>query len=149
MASEDKDQTCGAILLPGIPVLPHNAIPLHIFEPRYRRMLVDAIERDGQFIIGSLPLNEHGEISDTPMNKAVLVEVVVNQALPDGRSVLIVSALHTIKILQWEHSTNPVVYPPTEGTSEHGVDQSMAYPCAIYEEITREVPENAEFRVVI
>ncbi len=32
--------------LPGVAVFPHVVAPLHIFEPRYRRMTADALDGD-------------------------------------------------------------------------------------------------------
>jgi len=124
MVADAEHMTCGAILLPGIPVFPNNAISLHIFEPRYRQMLKDSKDCGNKFAIGSLPSELNGETSEIPLDKAILVEVVVNQELPDGRSILIVSGVQTIRVLSWE--------------------QSGLYPKAIYEEVVREVPSDAE-----
>jgi Lon protease-like protein len=68
------------VLFPGIP------LPLHIFEPRYRRMLADCLETDRRF--GITPVAS----SDTPAAGAVgcVAEVRVNQELPDGRSNIVV-----------------------------------------------------------
>jgi Lon protease-like protein len=68
------------VLFPGIP------LPLHIFEPRYKRMLADCLEADRRF--GITPLAS----ADRPEAGAVgcVAEVRVNQELPDGRSNIVV-----------------------------------------------------------
>jgi len=68
------------VLFPGIP------LPLHIFEPRYKRMLADCLEADRRFGITPVPTAE------TPQAGAVgcVAEVRVNQELPDGRSNIVV-----------------------------------------------------------
>jgi Lon protease-like protein len=68
------------VLFPGIP------LPLHIFEPRYKRMLADCLEADRCF--GITPV----ATADTPGAGAVgcVAEVRVNQELPDGRSNIVV-----------------------------------------------------------
>src|ERR671929_160222 len=33
----------------GIVALPHEYVPLHIFEPRYRRMIGECLERESEF----------------------------------------------------------------------------------------------------
>ena len=68
------------VLFPGIP------LPLHIFEPRYKRMLADCLEADRRF--GITPVAG----SDVPEPGAVgcVAEVRVNQELPDGRSNIVV-----------------------------------------------------------
>lgn len=45
-----------AMLLPGVALFPHALVPLYIFEPRYRRMLEDALESDRLFCI-AMPKN--------------------------------------------------------------------------------------------
>jgi Lon protease-like protein len=69
------------VLFPGI------SLPLHIFEPRYKRMLADCLQDDGRF--GITPMAEEAEL---PAAGAVgcIAEVRVNQELPDGRSNIIV-----------------------------------------------------------
>jgi Lon protease-like protein len=68
------------VLFPGTP------LPLHIFEPRYKRMLADCLAADRRF--GITPVAG----SDVPESGAVgcIAEVRVNQELPDGRSNIVV-----------------------------------------------------------
>ena len=40
--------------LPSVVLFPGSAAPLHIFEPRYRQMVKDALESDGVFALGQL-----------------------------------------------------------------------------------------------
>ena len=69
------------VLFPGTP------LPLHIFEPRYRRMLADCLVADRRF--GITPLkDEHG--GPEPGTVGCVAEVRVNQELPDGRSNIVV-----------------------------------------------------------
>jgi Lon protease-like protein len=68
-------------------LFPGNPLPLHIFEPRYRRMLADCLAADRRF--GITPASDH---SAPPGPGAVgcVAEVRVNQELPDGRSNVVV-----------------------------------------------------------
>ena len=69
------------VLFPGTP------LPLHIFEPRYKRMLADCLAADRRF--GITPLSdEHG--APEPGTVGCVAEVRVNQELPDGRSNIVV-----------------------------------------------------------
>ena len=70
-----------AVLFPGTP------LPLHIFEPRYKRMLADCLAADRRF--GITPLNEERGRPETGTVGCV-AEVRVNQELPDGRSNIVV-----------------------------------------------------------
>ena len=68
-------------------LFPGNPLPLHIFEPRYRRMLADCLAADRRF--GITPAADN---SDPPGSGTVgcVAEIRVNQELPDGRSNIVV-----------------------------------------------------------
>jgi Lon protease-like protein len=69
------------VLFPGTP------LPLHIFEPRYKRLLADCLASDRRF--GIMPVDAGSEL---PSRGAIgcVAEVRVNQELPDGRSNIVV-----------------------------------------------------------
>lgn len=70
-----------AVLFPGTP------LPLHIFEPRYKRMLADCLAADRRFGITPLDGERGGPETGTV---GCVAEVRVNQELPDGRSNIVV-----------------------------------------------------------
>jgi Lon protease-like protein len=69
------------VLFPGTP------LPLHIFEPRYKRMLADCLLGDRRF--GLTPTSTGSE-TPGPGALGCIAEVRVNQELPDGRSNIVV-----------------------------------------------------------
>jgi len=69
------------VLFPGTP------LPLHIFEPRYKRMLADCLSEDRRF--GLTPAAGSGDVPE-PGTVGCIAEVRVNQELPDGRSNIVV-----------------------------------------------------------
>jgi Lon protease-like protein len=69
------------VLFPGTP------LPLHIFEPRYRRMLADCLAGDRRF--GITPPGAGGGMPE-PGTVGCTAVVRVNQELADGRSNIIV-----------------------------------------------------------
>ena len=71
------------VLFPGTP------LPLHIFEPRYRKMLADCLAGDRRF--GITPAGKD-DVMPEPGTVGCIAEVRVNQELPDGRSNVIVFA---------------------------------------------------------
>jgi Lon protease-like protein len=71
----------GVVLFPGTP------LPLHIFEPRYRRMLADSLAGDRRF--GITPAGTTTDLPE-PGTVGCVALVRVNQELPDGRSNIIV-----------------------------------------------------------
>lgn len=69
------------VLFPGTP------LPLHIFEPRYRRMLADCLAGDRRF--GITPIGTQRELPDAG-TAGCAAEIRVHQALPDGRANVVV-----------------------------------------------------------
>jgi Lon protease-like protein len=68
-------------------LFPGASLPLHIFEPRYKRMLADCLLGDRRF--GIIPVNGTSELPG-PGAVGCVAEVRVNQELPDGRSNVVV-----------------------------------------------------------
>jgi Lon protease-like protein len=68
------------VLFPGV------TIPLHIFEPRYRRMLADCLERDRRFGIIFLAEGATEESLGIGGDVGCVAHVLSHEALPDGRS---------------------------------------------------------------
>jgi Lon protease-like protein len=87
------------VLFPGV------VLPLHIFEPRYRQMIVDCQEKERPFGIvlaqpDSEPLQEH------PFSVGTLVEIRDLQRLEDGRFVLMAMGITRFRILS-QHRHRP------------------------------------------
>jgi len=68
-------------------LFPTTPLPLHIFEPRYRRMLADCLAGDRKF--GITPAGKQREMPE-PGTVGCTAEIRVNQELPDGRSNIVV-----------------------------------------------------------
>jgi len=73
----------------GMVLFPGTAVPLHLFEPRYRQLLKDVQQGDHRFgIICSMP--DVGE-QELPTGRiGCIVEVTEADTLPDGRSDIVV-----------------------------------------------------------
>jgi Lon protease-like protein len=68
-------------------LFPGTALPLHIFEPRYRQMLADCLGGSRRF--GITPAGSATESPD-PGSAGCVAEVKANEQLPDGRSNILV-----------------------------------------------------------
>ena len=68
------------VLFPGV------TIPLHIFEPRYRRMLADCLERDRRFGIVFLAEGTSEESLSVGGDVGCVAHIQSHDVLPDGRS---------------------------------------------------------------
>src|ERR671922_1672133 len=87
--------------LPNVVLFPNVFLPLHIFEPRYRQMVADAL--DGDRIIGMVLLrpgwegNYEGRPPVYPIGCAGLITHA--ERLPDGRYDIVLQGLEKFRIL--------------------------------------------------
>ena len=73
----------------GLVLFPGTAVPLHLFEPRYRQLLKDVREGDSRFgIVCGLPGVEERDLP--PGRVGCVAEVTEVELLPDGRSNIVV-----------------------------------------------------------
>lgn len=87
-------------------LFPGAVLPLHIFEPRYRQLLVDCLEGDRRFGIARL---EEGvaERELAPGTVGCIAEIVNTEALADGRSNIVVRGSERFALLGFVSSPHP------------------------------------------
>jgi uncharacterized protein len=73
--------------LPSAVLFPHSAIPLHIFEPRYRELVRDALAGDRVMALAQLEPGWEGQYAGRPpMQEMMCVGLIVwHEELEDGR----------------------------------------------------------------
>jgi len=81
--------------LPSATLFPQALLPLYIFEPRYRRMLVDALNTDRMF---SVAMQKPGRTRETPCPIAGLGLIRVSVGHNDGTSHLILQGITRVKL---------------------------------------------------
>lgn len=86
--------------LPGAVLLPHGLVPLHVFEPRYRRMVRDVVA--GQGVLALAQLAPSRTRADPPRVKPVIGVGVFDELeeLPDGRFNLVLRGVVRARILE-------------------------------------------------
>src|ERR1700730_19056361 len=87
--------------LPGVVLLPGTLLPLHIFEPRYRAMVADALEGDRTIGMAMLKpgwRREESRPSISPVGGAG--EIVESEELPDGRYNIVLEGRFRYRVLQ-------------------------------------------------
>lgn len=86
--------------LPQVVLFPRAVLPLHVFEPRYRTMLADALSSHKLIVMAlvdpSGELDEHGQPRILPV--AGVGTIVEHQALPDGRSNILLHGLARVRL---------------------------------------------------
>ena len=120
------------VLFPGV------TIPLHIFEPRYRRMLADCLERDRRFGIVFLAEGTSEESLGIGGDIGCVAHVESRDELPDGRSNITVTGRERFTLRAFV--TSPLPYHvgmivPHEDTPE---------PAALLEPLATRVRERFE-----
>ena len=86
----------GTVLLPGM------VLPLHVFEPRYRRMVDDSrTHHDSTF--GVVLIERGSEVGggDVRTDVGTLARILRAEELPDGRWILGVIGIHRIRVACW------------------------------------------------
>lgn len=113
-------------------LLPGATIPLHIFEPRYRRMLVDVQAADGRFAIVRKP--EGVEEGELPAGTVACVARIGDvQQLPDGRANILVSGDRRVRVERVLDDAAPYLVAevesyddvPEDPASLHAVDGTV------------------------
>ena len=151
--------------LPNCILLPHATIPLHIFEPRYRQLLADALDSNG--LIAMSVFDGEDWKSDyqgtPPLRPDVCVGYVIrHEKVADGRSNLLLQGLCRARIeKEVQHQPYRIAFlKPTEPQPPMEIDLSecrerieallndpllkqLAAISAIYNWLSAEIPTTA------
>ena len=92
--------------LPNIVLFPNVFLPLHIFEPRYREMVRDALA--GDRIIGMVLLRDTRATAGEPVPPVYPIGcaglITHRERLQDGRFNIVLRGLHKFRLLEEDHS---------------------------------------------
>jgi Lon protease-like protein len=93
--------------LRGVFLFPGQILPLHVFEPRYRRMVEDSLDGAGRIVMAN-QLEQERPDGPPPavLPVAGLGEIARYERLPDGRFMLLLFGLARVRIAEIE-SCNP------------------------------------------
>jgi uncharacterized protein len=85
----------GSVLFPSL------VLPLHIFEPRYRALIRDVLDGDGEF--GVCLIERGGEVGGDDVRTGVGTAAQVHEAqeLPDGRWAVVAVGGRRIRVERW------------------------------------------------
>jgi ATP-dependent Lon protease len=83
------------MILPKATLFPTALLPLYIFEPRYRQMLVDCLHTHRMF---SVPMQKPGSVSEVPMPIAGLGLIRAAVSHPDGTSHVVLQGLARVQL---------------------------------------------------
>lgn len=89
-------------------LFPGATQPLHIFEPRYRRLLTDCLEGDHCFGIAyAMAPREGADPVPQPGDVGCIARILDTTALPDGRSDILTTGEQRFVLLEWLGTDRP------------------------------------------
>jgi len=102
------------VLYPGMP------LPLHIFEPRYRRLLADISTGDGTAAFGVVALDQGVEtMSDIAFaTVGTLAEILDRKPYPDGACDLLTVGSRRFRILEVDDTSKPYLQAQVDWLAE-------------------------------
>jgi Lon protease-like protein len=95
------------VLFPGVP------LPLHVFEPRYRRLLADVRASNNLFGLSHFDANEGGDRPGVG-HVGCAAEVVEVQPLPDGRSNILTVGVARYRVEDYVERGDPYLVARVE-----------------------------------
>lgn len=139
--------------LPGTVFFPGVNLPLHIFEPRYRQMLKDALNRDRLFAVAALDQFTAKSMGrfEPPFDVATIGVIRACQENDDGTSNLVIRGLSRIRIkdIAREEPYRLIRIEPqqtTAGAPEHmlhDLRQSLEQAISTLNTLTKGISEEA------
>jgi Lon protease-like protein len=101
------------MLLPDCTLFPHGGLPLHIFEPRYREMLNDALEGDCFFAVACLAGDETPRPAECTAPVGTIGLIRASHEQPDGTSQLLLHGVMRVRFTEW-HDDRPYPFASIE-----------------------------------
>jgi Lon protease-like protein len=85
----------GSVLLPGM------GIPLHVFEPRYRQLVVDCLQGSQEFGVTLIARGSEVGGGDVRTDAGTIAHIAEASRLDDGRWILTAYGTRRIRVVQW------------------------------------------------
>lgn len=89
------------MLLPDCTLFPHGGLPLRIFEPRYRRMLEEALSGSCFFAVARLTGEETDDPAECTSPVGTIGLIRASRELDDGTSNLLLHGVIRVRFNEW------------------------------------------------
>ena len=87
--------------LHGVALFPNTVVPLHVFEPRYRQLVQDCIERERPLAVWQLdPAQPASDFGPGIRRVATAGRIAVHHEMPDGRFNVVVEGLERVRLVE-------------------------------------------------
>lgn len=116
----------------GMVLLPGGVLPLHVFEPRYRRMIIDCLEADGHPEFGQALITHGSEAGggDERAMVGTVAQMIQVEALDEERYALVTVGTRRIRVNAWlpddPYPIADVDDWPDEAPDVEGLDLAVA-----------------------
>lgn len=107
-----------------IVLLPNELLPLHIFEPRYRKMLKDVQSEQNIMGISFFDPEESSADKPEPGTIGCAAEIHEVQELPDGRSNILTTGLVRYRLLDYVDAGEPYLVAEVEFFKDDTEDET-------------------------
>jgi Lon protease-like protein len=95
---QELPQSIPVMVLPGVTLFPNALLPLHIFEPRYRTMLEEALG-DTRMLAMAMPRDEEEREVESIAGAGLVRACIRNE---DGTSNLILQGISRVRFTGWD-----------------------------------------------
>ncbi len=85
----------------GTVLVPHAALPLHVFEPRYRAMLRELLAGDGLFGVVLIDRGHEVGGGEVRTDLGTLARVLEAEEFDDGRWAVIAVGVRRLRVVEW------------------------------------------------
>ncbi|MCY4037671.1 MAG: LON peptidase substrate-binding domain-containing protein [bacterium] len=85
----------------GMVLMPTMVVPIHVFEPRYRRMVGDCMGGRREFGVVLIERGREVGGGDVRTGAGTMARIIDAQEFPDGRWGLVVGGIRRIQVCRW------------------------------------------------
>src|SRR3989442_11642637 len=107
-------------------LFPGTTQPLHVFEPRYRRLLADCLSGDKRFGVAYHPATAAPDAAPAPGAIGCVAVIRSTTALPDGRANILTAGERRFTLVEWVPSPLPYRVAHVEEFDDEPVDETEA-----------------------
>lgn len=141
-------ERCGVMLLPDCTLFPHGGLPLYIFEPRYRRMLQEALEGTCFFAVARCLGEEKGDPASYVAPVGTIGMVRASREQEDGTSQLLIHGIFRVRFTEW-HSGHGYPFASVEPVSstfepKHQSEAAVKTLRGAVEDAVRHLPQEVQ-----
>lgn len=128
-------------------LFPTAAMPLHIFEARYRRMVARCLELDRRFGVVYHDSDIRGPFLFEEGRVGCVAEIESHQLLPDGRSLLLARGLDRFRIVDSIESDEPyyeALVSPYRDVEDAPELERRRTSLGLFREVVEQLPDEPE-----